>query len=56
MGNLIEIDECDAHKYIPYIPGMYTENSKKNISTCKYFSKTPDEKGWDKISYYYDLK
>jgi len=53
---MIEISEKNAHLYIPYTPGVYKEDSKHNISTCKYFSKTTGEDGWDQIRYYYSKK
>lgn len=56
MVRLTQIDHSQSDRYIPYIPGAYSEYSKKNVSQCKYFSKVEDDDGWDHIFYYYDLK
>jgi len=53
---MVQIDPKDIDEYIPYIPGIYSEYSKKNVSTCKYFCMTPQDNGWDKVSYFYDKK
>ena len=53
---MTQIDPNDIDEYIPYIAGMYSQNSVKNVSTCKYFCRVPQDDGWDKVMYFYDKK